>query len=189
MCKTNLLFTSLANEKRNFVQLLADCSRYFQIMSDWESDGDTPAPIQPRYDQNRGYGTDRRDYQQKGNRHDHQGRDNRQHFGSGRRDNQQNFGRRDDNYCNGGSDGGYNRGGGNASKMEVDSTKVGMIIGKGGSKIREIQDNHNVNVKIGERTVNEMPFFSICISIWSTLQSLLSILISFLIISYRSRFE
>lgn len=144
-------------------------------MSDWESDGDDAKPAAPvqsqqRYDQNRGYGNDRRDYgsdqrggyQQRDNRYD-QGRDNRQNFGGGRRDNQQNFGngRRDDNYRNagsrdqgggnaGGGGGGYNRGGGNDFKMEVDSSKVGMIIGKGGSKIREIQDNHNVNVKIGE---------------------------------------
>lgn len=120
-------------------------------MSDWESDGDDSKPAatyqsQPqRHDPNRGYGGDRRNY---GNdlRNSHhqvdQRRDNYQNFGDGRRE--QNYGRREDR---GGGD--YNRYGGNDFRMEVDNSKVGMIIGKGGSKIREIQDNHNVNVKIG----------------------------------------
>lgn len=145
-------------------------------MSDWDnSDGEDskPAPAQTqRSDQNRGYGNDqRRDYgnnqsnnyqQQRDNRYDG-GRDNRQNYGGGR---QQNFGggrqqnyvngaRRDDNSRSsnrgGGNGGGFNRyGSGSDFKMEVDNSKVGMIIGKGGSKIREMQDNHNVNIKIGK---------------------------------------
>lgn len=35
-----------------------------------------------------------------------------------------------------------------SSKMDIDSKKVGMVIGRGGGKIREIQDNFNVHVKI-----------------------------------------
>lgn len=35
------------------------------------------------------------------------------------------------------------------SKIDIDSTKVGMVIGRGGGKIREIQDSFNVHVKIG----------------------------------------
>lgn len=37
-----------------------------------------------------------------------------------------------------------------SSKMDIDSKKVGMVIGRGGGKIREIQDNFNVHVKIGK---------------------------------------
>lgn len=37
-----------------------------------------------------------------------------------------------------------------SSKMDIDSKKVGMVIGRGGGKIREIQDSFNVHVKIGE---------------------------------------
>lgn len=148
-------------------------------MSDWESDEDVKpaAPIQPqqRYNQHRESGNDRRGYgndQRNGyNQQNNQRRDNRQSFGSNGRDNrqsqnfggngrgnQQNFGygRQDDNYRNDGNrdrgGGGYNRYGGNDFQMEVNSSKVGMIIGKGGSKIREIQEKHNVNVKIGELT-------------------------------------
>lgn len=158
-------------------------------MSDWDSDGDDvkpAAPIQPqqRYDQNRDYGNDQkgsygndgRDYgnnQRNSYQQQDQNRDNRQNFGGGRRDNQQNFGngRRDDNnYRNGGNQdrgggrsggGGYNRYGGSDFKMEVDSSKVGMIIGKGGSKIREIQEKHNVNVKIGKLNLSVRPSTSL----------------------------
>lgn len=35
------------------------------------------------------------------------------------------------------------------SKIDIDSKKVGMVIGRGGGKIREIQDNFKVHVKIG----------------------------------------
>lgn len=39
---------------------------------------------------------------------------------------------------------------GSASDMiEIDTNKVGMVIGRGGGKIREIQQNFNVHVKIG----------------------------------------
>lgn len=37
-----------------------------------------------------------------------------------------------------------------SSKIDIDSKKVGMVIGRGGGKIREIQVNFNVHVKIGE---------------------------------------
>lgn len=37
-----------------------------------------------------------------------------------------------------------------ASSIEIESDKVGMVIGKKGSKIREIQSNFNVQVKIGK---------------------------------------
>lgn len=40
-----------------------------------------------------------------------------------------------------------------SSLMEIDSNKVGMVIGRGGSKIREIQENYNVHVKIGELNI------------------------------------
>lgn len=125
-------------------------------------------------DQKRDYGNDhRRDYnQQRDNRYD-----NAQNYGGGRQ--QQNYGggrqqqnyaggrqpqqnqnyangpRRDDNFRSNsnrgaGGGGGFNRYGGNDFKMEVDSNKVGMIIGKGGSKIREMQENHSVYIKIGK---------------------------------------
>lgn len=47
--------------------------------------------------------------------------------------------------------GGYNNFSQSAasSKIDIDSSKVGMVIGRGGGKIREIQVNFNVHVKIG----------------------------------------
>lgn len=45
--------------------------------------------------------------------------------------------------------GGYNNfADGSSSNIEIDSNKVGMVIGRGGAKIREIQENFNVHVKI-----------------------------------------
>lgn len=145
-------------------------------MSDWDSGDDAPvAPkprMQPRYDQNseygndrkpnrfandrRDYGNDRRDYgndrRDYGNDRRGYGNDRRGSGGGNEQRNsyEQNGQRRDDqsNYGNGRRD--QDRYGGNDFKMEVDNSKVGMIIGKGGSKIREIQDSHNVNVKIGK---------------------------------------
>jgi len=37
---------------------------------------------------------------------------------------------------------------GTSSKIDIESNKVGMVIGRGGGKIREIQDSFNVHVKI-----------------------------------------
>lgn len=34
-------------------------------------------------------------------------------------------------------------------QIEIDSSKVGMVIGRGGSKIKEIQEMFGVNVKVG----------------------------------------
>lgn len=39
---------------------------------------------------------------------------------------------------------------GASSKIDIESNKVGMVIGRGGGKIREIQDNFNVHVRIGK---------------------------------------
>ncbi|KAG4077989.1 hypothetical protein HA402_002040 [Bradysia odoriphaga] len=48
-----------------------------------------------------------------------------------------------------GGGGGYNNfADGSSSNIEIDSNKVGMVIGRGGAKIREIQENFNVHVKI-----------------------------------------
>lgn len=33
--------------------------------------------------------------------------------------------------------------------LEINPNKVGMVIGRGGAKIREIQEQFNVNVKVG----------------------------------------
>jgi len=52
-------------------------------------------------------------------------------------------------YGGGGGGGGYNNyADGSSSVMEIDSNKVGMVIGRGGAKIREIQESFNVHVKI-----------------------------------------
>jgi len=50
----------------------------------------------------------------------------------------------------GGGGGGFNSyaQGGASSIIEIESNKVGMVIGRGGGKIREIQENFNVHVKI-----------------------------------------
>lgn len=44
------------------------------------------------------------------------------------------------------------RGGSSEDSMqiEIDPSKVGMVIGRGGSKIKEIQETFGVNVKVGE---------------------------------------
>lgn len=39
---------------------------------------------------------------------------------------------------------------GASEKIDIESNKVGMVIGRGGGKIREIQDNFNVHVRIGK---------------------------------------
>lgn len=49
----------------------------------------------------------------------------------------------------GGGYGGYPEGSA-SSLLEIDSNKVGMVIGRQGAKIREIQESFNVHVKIGE---------------------------------------
>jgi len=52
-------------------------------------------------------------------------------------------------YGGGGGGGGYNNyADGSSSNIEIDSNKVGMVIGRGGAKIREIQESFNVHVKI-----------------------------------------
>ncbi|KAJ6638338.1 hypothetical protein Bhyg_11073 [Pseudolycoriella hygida] len=49
----------------------------------------------------------------------------------------------------GGGRGGFNNfSDGPSSNIEIDSNKVGIVIGRGGAKIREIQDNFKVHVKI-----------------------------------------
>lgn len=53
-------------------------------------------------------------------------------------------------YGQAGAGGAYNFPEGSASNIEIDSNKVGMVIGRGGAKIREIQQNFNVHVKIGK---------------------------------------
>ncbi|KAJ6638339.1 putative ATP-dependent RNA helicase DDX43 [Pseudolycoriella hygida] len=123
-------------------------------MSDWESDND---------DQNAAKASSQS--QQRNDYNRQSGGNNRQSYGNGqrddyRRDNRSNYGnsRREDNYRNGGNrdrgGGNFKRYEGNYFRMEVDSNKVGMIIGKGGSKIREMQENHNVTIKV-DRDMNE----------------------------------
>jgi len=48
----------------------------------------------------------------------------------------------------GGGGGGFQVVGGASSVIEIDPGKVGMVIGRGGGKIREIQQNFQVHVKI-----------------------------------------
>jgi len=62
----------------------------------------------------------------------------------------QNYGERQprQNYGQGGGGGYGGYAEGSASSIEIDSNKVGMVIGRGGAKIREIQENFNVHVKI-----------------------------------------
>jgi len=62
----------------------------------------------------------------------------------------QNYGGQRQNYGGGGGGGGgYNNyADGSTSNIEIDSNKVGMVIGRGGAKIREIQESFNVHVKI-----------------------------------------
>lgn len=70
----------------------------------------------------------------------------RQYYGSQERPQRQNFG--------GPAAGGQPRfnnfqQSGASEKIDIESNKVGMVIGRGGGKIREIQENFNVHVKIG----------------------------------------
>lgn len=57
----------------------------------------------------------------------------------------------------GGGGGGFNVVGNSLSAFEIDSNKVGMVIGRKGGKIREIQDNFQVHVKIGKHTFHHNP--------------------------------
>lgn len=88
----------------------------------------------PSYNAN-GYGSQQRSFGQNGNGV------GRQFYGD--RQPRMNF--------NNGAPRTYNNFDANAAsqKMDIDSKKVGMVIGRGGGKIREIQDNFNVHVKIG----------------------------------------
>lgn len=135
-------------------------------MSDWESDGDDvkqpAAPVQSqRFDQNRGYGSspNRGGYNQNRNNAYNNGygdgQRDRQDYGSNQRNSNQQFDQRRDNRQSfGGGRQNQDRGGGiyggNDLRIQVDSSKLGIVIGKGGSKIREIQETNNVNVKIGK---------------------------------------
>jgi len=49
---------------------------------------------------------------------------------------------------NGNGGGSFQVVGGQSSVIEIDPSKVGMVIGRGGGKIREIQQNFQVHVKI-----------------------------------------
>lgn len=74
----------------------------------------------------------------------------RQYYGSQERPQRQNFGG-----PAGGGGGGQPRfnnfqQSGASEKIDIESNKVGMVIGRGGGKIREIQENFNVHVKIGK---------------------------------------
>lgn len=86
------------------------------------------------------------------NRSDDQ-RDRRDYGNSQRDSNQQYDNKRDHrpNYGNGrqNQDRGGGSCGGNELKLLVDNSKLGIIIGRGGSKIREIQETNSVNVRIG----------------------------------------
>jgi len=67
----------------------------------------------------------------------------RQNYGGGGGGQRQSYG------GGGGGNGGYNNfADGSTSNIEIDSNKVGMVIGRGGAKIREIQESFNVHVKI-----------------------------------------
>lgn len=43
----------------------------------------------------------------------------------------------------------YNQQGTDSRSIFIDVSKVGLVIGRGGSKIKELQDKYNVNVKVG----------------------------------------
>lgn len=74
----------------------------------------------------------------------------RQYYGGQERAPRQNFGSGQPR-VGGGGGGGFNnyQQSGASSKIDIESNKVGMVIGRGGGKIREIQDNFNVHVRIG----------------------------------------
>jgi len=75
----------------------------------------------------------------------------RQYYGQQDRQPRQNFngGQSRVGGGTGGGGGGFSFPQGSASSIiEIDTNKVGMVIGRGGGKIREIQQNFNVHVKI-----------------------------------------
>lgn len=124
----------------------------------WQSDGDTAAP--PNYSrrytnktQNESHGNG--DGDRWSSRLQNESHDNRE---------QDRWGNRSQNNRNSYNTGGekqryQNRNGSNPGRfsndssasitIEIDPSKVGMVIGKGGGKIREIQEAANVNVKVG----------------------------------------
>ena len=56
----------------------------------------------------------------------------------------------------GGGGGGYGGGGGDPMEMEVPSSSVGKIIGKGGSKIRDLQEVSGARIKIDKERDNHV---------------------------------
>lgn len=54
--------------------------------------------------------------------------------------------------------GGFQAVGDASSVFEIDSNKVGMVIGRKGGKIREIQENFQVHVKIGKCIIFYIPY-------------------------------
>lgn len=83
-----------------------------------------------------GYGNNQRSFGQNGAGRQYYDRQPRMNFNNGGGGPPRNYNNFDSNSA--------------SSKMDIDSNKVGMVIGRGGGKIREIQDNFNVHVKIGE---------------------------------------
>lgn len=104
----------------------------------------------PSYNSNSFAGPPRSGYGQNSTGGGGAGGGGRQYYGSQERPQRQNFGG-----PTGGGGGGQPRfnnfqQSGASEKIDIESTKVGMVIGRGGGKIREIQENFNVHVKIGK---------------------------------------
>lgn len=62
-------------------------------------------------------------------------------------------------------DGGQSNASSNSRTIEIDQANVGLIIGRGGSKIRELEEKFKVVLKIGNASLcekrNEKEYFSI----------------------------
>jgi len=134
-------------------------------MSDWEDD---PAPAsnnsnQTQHnrfnDRNSGYSNSRGNDDRYNSRNSHQSyrnesnrRNNGSDYDNGRERGNRSYGQQQSSYDDNED----------STTIEIDRNKTGVIIGRGGSKIREIQETHNVNVQV-DKNLNERGFVSVII--------------------------
>lgn len=120
-------------------------------MSDWEEDEVVPA--QPQYNSrqsdNRNGGYRNHDDNRRDNNYRSRNNDDRSdRRGGGGYDQSRSYSNR--NQDSGGGGGGGRYGGGPSMDVEIEPNKVGMVIGRAGSKIKEIQSKFNVHVNISK---------------------------------------
>lgn len=123
-------------------------------MSDdgWEVDDSGPTVVAPQYERPR---HDNNNYRRNNNNYDKDRNDRRgdNRDGGYNRSGRSNYDSRKNEERQSSNNYGRSNAGGQSETFEIDSSKVGLVIGRGGAKIREIQELYNVNVKIGNKII------------------------------------